>query len=1767
MGIRTGRPNLASSLLLNGFLPLTTGTCLLVSMSPCHAQNGDDPLRGLRQQQRGERQNRFTQRASLNDVQNGFTRAFNERVQRNTTGIDSRRFDLDLSSTVRNIELGSKMFNGASSVTINAGGGQQTFSAGDQVTAAQYVAIQQVLSESPQSISLNEHGIASGGSFSLNQAAASRVNNLLIPQTVSAVNNFAANRSVNLSGDLTNLGSIYGMSTSNRVRSGIISADDINNSGKISTDLTGSNLSSRGTVKDVDLTLVAEHELNNSGSITSSGALTVATAYGAVDNSGAVSAQRGDLNVLAGNGNLNNSGAISALSGNLNIAASRITTDLTINGAGGSFDALRGNINIRDEVYTDSNDTTMSGGTYSTRDLNVYGGGGTITTYVDEIDGQLNTSGLAAHVLTSEGTLTLGSNCLTGDPTFANTAGDIIINGGVVAREDITILAAGNIVGTGNAYISTANSTGATGVPSTNITLVAGALVTNVGGINTPGIPTPGVGIGAGNQATVDLALGLGGNIDFSKSKFLGPLINTSSTLTGGGNQQENGGNVVLAARSTSTANGFVIFPETRQSIDTSSTYNNSGSVTIIAGNNSATTKTPAIKVGAIKTQADQVLGGADGNVLLFAAQPESTTGAPITYDEFGARVGAVNFETNPLNLIFSGSSIQFSGPILAGGANISANASGANGGLIQKGTGRLQGDIVTLTSGLGGIGGTSTKTRILTEANVLILNSTANVFVNNLGSVNLGNGATPGGLAGNLGIFDVSTTADGEGNGQIVVPNNGQIEAGIGLLSIINLTSSGTVSGTGGIRVDKTASLNATTVNLADVNPSDGKIGGGFGDIGTGAGNNAVHVDATFVSAKTKGNVFIQSDGEISVLDSTAGNGKTFDVRTLPDGATGNGSITLLGEIKSEFGRIGTILLQSSENGAGTGGIIPGGTLVADLVRLRDDDGLGNLGNASIGTEDDPIVVDTSSLNVDTQGPEINIENVIKTGMELQGVNATGTRSGTFTLTSASLVHTSGTVFADTTITINTTAGGVILGGDLDVNTVGGTVFINSAGHITREGGNNEIIAPNVVLTSKSGGAGTDVLPLLLENVTGTTTNLTSNVTGYTHIYDQSGLATILLATTAKNQFTLASDGPLTINGTILSATGIKLETTGTTAADQITINANVGSSKTTAVLDIDTAGVGDIVTAPPVVLGASQLIDLATGGGDIGGIASPIVVLTPGLAANTDGAPGIVNLSAQPSKKVPLTLFNSGSEGNFVLNAQGSVVLNNIQTVNGSITVKTTAGTLSTNTNAIIQVAEAGNPAAGAEKIILQNSATKTSKKAAAIFIGAGTQISTFVATPGAGLNGAGAIQILAIPETQTPVQLNTTFPTNVIPGTQTGGLTYFGANSITANIQPVTNAVNIVDNINADITFDTGTKPATAIVLGGGVLIHADPPAMTGSTPVRVFETPSPTVMETSSAPQTVPQVMTNGLATQPRSISPSLVSSAPPLTNNQSFNNGIVQPSYEASSSSTDSLTNFATIAAELNNANTSINFCSTQKDGWISETELANGDIPAKIFGDITVSGDAAARSELEYPAPSVVTKLNLDQPLAGAVSTTVGVPRKEASLNRGTILAVPSTDTLINTPVGQIKIGAKSLALVMAFANGLAVYDLDDVRKGAIEVVAGGQSITMSPGQHIFITRSNAQSFDEVNPAQMIGYRSITSRDLNYGLRLFSAEFSVPHTCHVVQPLKHLLQSKHPHDRKVANHLLKTTAVTMQLRGRNGDFQQVFRPRKTAWTQ
>ena len=361
---------------------------------------------------------------------------------------------LDLSSSQANITLGSNILGSASSVVIKVAGQDKTFCLGSKVTASELLAIQQIVSGSSQSLKLNSNGSAGSGTISLNALVDSlgsvQLSDVVIPKNVTAIDNVALDPSLGLLGNLVNYGSIYALSQSPSVLSGIISANNITNHGGgiISTVIPQSLAASMGNITSgVDLTLSALGNISNSGRIVSSGALTL-SAGGSIVNAatgGLAAAQpvmqaARSVNLYAGSGNITNSGLIASITNNVNIAAGTLA-DLNINGAGGTVQALSGAINLRDPLYSGAGNINLTGGNFLSQNLNLYSGTGTITGDVGQVTGNVNSQAGALHFNADTSVLNLGNNTITGDPTFVNFAGAININGTVSNVSDNANLA------------------------------------------------------------------------------------------------------------------------------------------------------------------------------------------------------------------------------------------------------------------------------------------------------------------------------------------------------------------------------------------------------------------------------------------------------------------------------------------------------------------------------------------------------------------------------------------------------------------------------------------------------------------------------------------------------------------------------------------------------------------------------------------------------------------------------------------------------------------------------------------------------------------------------------------------------------------------------------------------------------------------------------------------------------------------------------------------------------------------------------------------------------------------------------------------------------------------------------------------------------------------------------------------------------------------------------------------------------------------------
>ena len=1167
---------------------------------------------------------------------------------------------LDLSSANADVVLGANLFRGASTATINVGGTSQTFSAGQRVTAGEYLAIKEALAGTGQTITLTASGIASGGDFSLNLIG-HHAGLLVIPENVTAVDNLSSSRHVLIAGDLVDYGSIIALSSNSAVTSGSIFGQNITvESGGVINTQSGSN---------IDLTIAARGALVNQGTIGAGG----------------------NLSLVSGSGNFTNSGSITSTSGNVGFSAPGKSTDITINSQGGTVQALGGDINVRASSYGGSGNVTMTGGNFFSNNLNVYSGSGAITGTIGQVSGVLNTDAGAAHLVADTSTLYLGKNSAAGDPTYAST-GNIVITGAVTAGEDITILAGGNITASGDASISTTPSKTGDGH---DVTLVAGGTVTT-SGTQASSLPADSpIGVGT---ATVDLSTGSGGNIDLSGSTHNGAIISTASP-------DGNAGNVVLAAVANGATGGQILIANgaaSGRSIDASAPAGNGGSITILAGA-APTTATKTIDIGG----SIQSSGGGtfqSGNILIATVNPTASTGTTVTYNADGTLgqgsasvVAGANYSANAQ--VQTGDLIS-----AAGGGTASANGGVGGAVTVNSAGGITTGQILAFGGGggggsLGGIlsggnGGNGGAVTLTADASG---NPAASVSVN--GQINTAGGGGGGSLLG--------TAASGGLGGTVLINSSGLVTVAGDSTGAAIYSGAGGAGGTDG-------------GNQSTGGGGGGSFGGGGG--GAGAGgllNIVVNAASGGGGAGLFGGGGGGTDLVLGLQALGGGGGGIFGFGTGGLGATVDGHI---GGINLGGLGVGVGLLNSSSQGGllaglagaagqlvngllgGNGINVPGLTTTAPSTSNADITITGagiNLGGTVFGRtvtlnaapgSNAPIalthdIYGTAAINLNGDGTGAITNTTAKLYTPVLNVNtddaSIGTSANPLLTTAAQITAMAGG--SGSNVYINDDGPAALVGANFAGTAGSGGIFsLNAGGDITA-GAEESLKADTVNLGSTAGDIGKAATPLLV-----TAPTLTANATGDVYITDDAAGNVNLGASSAG-----ATAGTFSLDATKASG----LTTTGDVAGHVVTLKVDSDGSGITVGGAITGTNDGTVnLTAGGAIqdgAGAGTIsgamLNLTANDGDIGSVGTPLDVTGTAIAANASG-----NVYLKNTGSVDLQDGSAGGGDTFSVATTPDGKGNGQITVSGDIaaTGLTPIGTISLNGS------ESGNGAGGIEE-----------------------------------------------------------------------------------------------------------------------------------------------------------------------------------------------------------------------------------------------------------------------------------------------------------------------------------------------------------------------------------------------------------------------------------------------------------------------------------
>ncbi len=167
-------------------------------------------------------------------------------------------------------------------------------------------------------------------------------------------------------------------------------------------------------------------------------------------------------------------------------------------------------------------------------------------------------------------------------------------------------------------------------------------------------------------------------------------------------------------------------------------------------------------------------------------------------------------------------------------------------------------------------------------------------------------------------------------------------------------------------------------------------------------------------------------------------------------------------------------------------------------------------------------------------------------------------------------------------------------------------------------------------------------------------------------------------------------------------------------------------------------------------------------------------------------------------------------------------------------------------------------------------------------------------------------------------------------------------------------------------------------------------------------------------------------------------------------------------------------------------------------------------------------------------------------------SSTVG---NLCVLQQGNFVFQPHSDITVQVQEGSVEIPTGATVLVMETGHDVAVFDISDGPKGRVRVKSGNKIITMSPGKQVVLTRQLDADFDKINPSKLIGYKNPKGQLVADDIRAYSADFSLPSVMMSVAPMKRMLTSDSPADRKLVQRMIKNAVVLSMLPSKSGPFK------------
>ncbi len=961
---------------------------------------------------------------------------------------------------------------------------------------------------------------------------------------------------------------------------------------------------------------------------------------------GAGATLNGAENLAISTGAVENHGAIRA-DGNLVFFS---TSDLWVDNVGGLLEADL--IMVREAGFDEKANTVIVGGDLFAEEINLYSGRGVATVNVHEASGPIHVWAHETHVTVATGTLYIGEIELTGDPTFYNSGGDVVINSNLIfSGQNLAIVASGNVMSApGAGAIDTSSNAGNGG----NIWIMAGAQFTSDG--------PPAADNDTTSTISITSASATGGKIDFVTT----PIGSLDASSTG---TNCTGGRVTLVAFPGAGLDaGKILLPSTLTLQSGGNGSGANGFVNIIAGGSTGM----VLDIGDINTTG----GASSGNVSVNTASP-SIIGGPVQIQNGNVTTGlfaAGEVNTGQMTIgninTATGVSLQGGAVSIRAGATVTGGTVGVLTGILGLENGAtVIGGVLNVNSPTGGPlqiispdGGSGT---LSTTGGALTLNPASGqplTFSKTAGAgtttLNLNGGSVTTTTTNNVTISSgVTVSSDNSITFNVnggTFSNNGTISSA----STLNISSTSTlaVSGTG------TFSPGASGVNFGATN---GSITFSSGMTQTVNGGRPVNINTPTINLNNSSAITADGASVFTIRD-----GSTGALTINAPGGGGTSTLTTTGGSFDIAPTTGGQALNFSTTPGGTILNLDGGTVTTT------SSGATNINSEVILASNNTITVNVNGGTLTNNGAIQSTSNgntiIIQSASTL---NMAGT--GSFVPGSSNTVK----FVAPTSITLGNGISQTVLGsGMLTLDTPQVVIGGPSGGALATNGG-QITLAPSGGTITFSPASGTPTLNLLGGPVTASGVNITidtnASVTTDNAItlnmtsantFTNSGLLSSFhgsnggsIEITSSGNLTLAGNGAIRVgatsgsSGTILltAPNGLLTMSSSLSVGSSPAGNAS-GGTVTLSSSSLTLTGIGTLVlNASGTGTGNGGTINVSStsAGGDIVvgiGAGNLLLTATGGSLASASGNGGTVNISSGRNLTFDPLGLTAGPQGN---------------------------------------------------------------------------------------------------------------------------------------------------------------------------------------------------------------------------------------------------------------------------------------------------------------------------------------------------------------------------------------------------------------------------------------------------------------------------------------------------------------------------------------